>query len=77
MWRLNEVFSCERVMKILGDDETPLLTLQRDFGVYVVNLFSLHQAARVLSLQVNDLRGLLKIFVGKEFHRLSSRCDWR
>ena len=77
MWRLNEVFSCERVMKILGDDETPLLTLQRDFGVYVVNLFSLRQAARVLSLQVNDLRGILKIFVGKEFHRLSSRCDWR
>ena len=77
LWRLNEVFSDEKIVKILGEDDALLLKLQRDFGVYCVNLFSIHEAARVLSLPDTSLIGVLAHFTGRMLRPLSRLCDWR
>ena len=77
MWQLSEVFTKESIMKIYGGDEDELLALQRDFGIYVVNLFSLRHGARVLSLKKTDVPSLLEQFCGLKYKLLSQRCDWR
>ena len=54
-----------------------LLSLQRDFAIYVVNLFSIPQCSKVLSLEHDDMRWLLKQYCGVELNLLGSRADWR
>lgn len=53
------------------------MSLQRDFAIYVVNLFSLPQCSKVLSLERDDMAWLLKRFCGVDRELLCSRADWR
>ena len=53
------------------------MSLQRDFAIYVVNLFSLPQCSKVLSLERDDMAWLLKRFCGVDRALLCSRADWR
>ena len=77
LWRLNEVFSHEKIVKILGEEDSLLLKLQRDFGIYCVNLFSIHEAARVLSLSTTSLIDIIALYTGQSLRPLSRLCDWR
>lgn len=51
--------------------------LQRDFGVYVVNLFDTHQASRVLNLARHSLDHLLKHFCNVGSDKRYQLADWR
>ncbi|XP_023213356.1 exosome component 10-like, partial [Centruroides sculpturatus] len=51
--------------------------LQRDFGVYVVNLFDSHQASRLLNFPHNSLAYLLKHYCGIEAKKEYQLADWR
>ena len=80
VWLLNEVTSDPSIMKVLHGANQDILWLQKDFGVYVVNMFDTGQAARVLGFESFGLAYLLKRFcsvrANKEFQR-STRARTR
>jgi hypothetical protein len=45
---LNAVFTNPRIVKVLHGADSDVVWLQRDFGLYVVNMFDTGQASRVL-----------------------------
>ncbi len=45
---LNGAFSNPKIVKVLHGADSDVLWLQRDFGIYIVNMFDTGQAARVL-----------------------------
>ena len=64
-------------MKVFSGHDRTLTSLQRDFGIYCVNLFSVIQAARVLSLPTHCIRKLILKYCNLRVKRLPSTCDWR
>jgi exosome complex exonuclease RRP6 len=51
--------------------------LQRDLGLYVVNMFDTGQASRVLSYERLSLSYLLKKFCGVTANKQYQLADWR
>lgn len=51
--------------------------LQKDFGLYVVNMFDTHQAARLLNLGRHSLDHLLKLYCGVDSNKQYQLADWR
>ena len=51
--------------------------LQRDFGIYVVNMFDTGQAARVLNFEKFSLAYLLKKFCDVTANKQYQLADWR
>lgn len=51
--------------------------LQKDFGLYVVNMFDTHQAARLLNLGRHSLDHLLKLYCSVESNKQYQLADWR
>lgn len=54
-----------------------IVWLQRDFGVYVVNLFDTGQAARVLHFAHLSLSYLLKHYCKLDVDKQFQLADWR
>ena len=52
---LNQVFTDPKIVKVMHGAESDIQWLQRDFGVYVVNLFDTFHASRALSLSTTVL----------------------
>ena len=50
IFRLNEVCTNGSILKVLHGCERDIEWLQRDFGVFVVNLFDTQKAARALQV---------------------------
>ena len=50
MYKLNEIFADPNIVKVFHGSRNDMLWLQRDFGVYVVNLFDTFFAAKKLDL---------------------------
>merc|ERR1719230_30215 len=51
MHMLNEIFTDPRILKVLHGADRDVMWLQRDFSVYIVNMFDTGQATRALKLQ--------------------------
>lgn len=51
--------------------------LQRDFGLYVINLFDTHQASRALNLARHSLDHLLKHYCNVDSDKRYQLADWR
>ena len=51
--------------------------LQRDIGVYVVNMFDTSQASRVLNLSRFSLAHLLQVYCGIQADKQYQLADWR
>lgn len=51
--------------------------LQRDFGIYVVNMFDTGQAARVLNFEKCSLAYLLKKYCDVTANKQYQLADWR
>ncbi|GBE59890.1 3 -5 exonuclease domain-containing protein [Babesia ovata] len=78
MWRLNEVTTDPRILKVMHGAESDILWLQRDFGVYVVNLFDTLKASDVLCLPGgHSLSSLVKQFLGIHLDKSYQLADWR
>ncbi|VDO10148.1 unnamed protein product [Rodentolepis nana] len=75
--RLNEVFTNPNIVKVLHGSDMDLMWLQRDFGVYMVNLFDTGQASRVLCFARFSLSFLLETFVGIVPDKSLQTSDWR
>eukprot|EP00434_Breviolum_minutum_P044979 symbB.v1.2.040237.t2/scaffold7092.1/size13377/1 len=65
MHLLNEIFSDPRILKVLHGADRDVLWLQRDFSVYLVNMFDTGLATRALRLQGGfSLANLVSHFCG-------------
>ncbi|KAJ8426782.1 hypothetical protein Cgig2_034041 [Carnegiea gigantea] len=63
--------------KVMHGAINDIIWLQRDFGIYVVNLFDTMQASRVMRLERNSLAFLLKYFCGVDANKEYQCSDWR
>ena len=74
---LGASFEDPGVTKIMHGADYDVKWLQRDFGVYVVNMFDTGQAARVLQFPKFSLAYLLKHFCGVDAEKQYQLADWR
>uniref|UniRef100_A0A8C6S966 Exosome complex component 10 n=1 Tax=Neogobius melanostomus TaxID=47308 RepID=A0A8C6S966_9GOBI len=74
---LNESFTDPAIVKVFHGADSDIEWLQRDFGVYVVNLFDTHQASRALNLARHSLDHLLKHFCSVDSDKRYQLADWR
>ncbi|KAK8713010.1 hypothetical protein V6N13_148238 [Hibiscus sabdariffa] len=74
---LREVFKDPTKKKVMHGADRDIVWLQRDFGIYVCNLFDTGQASRVLKLERNSLEHLLQHFCGVTANKEYQNADWR
>ena len=74
---MNEVFTNPKIVKVLHGADFDIQWLQRDFGVYIVNLFDTGQASRVLEYPKKSLAYLLDLFCGITADKQYQLADWR
>ncbi|KAF4070622.1 hypothetical protein AMELA_G00287390 [Ameiurus melas] len=77
MYILNESFTNPNIVKVFHGADSDIVWLQKDFGLYVVNMFDTHQAARSLNLGRNSLDHLLKVFCSVDSNKRYQLADWR
>ncbi|KAH9499357.1 Exosome component 10, partial [Bulinus truncatus] len=74
---LNEVFTDSQIVKVFHGADSDIQWLQRDFGVYVVNMFDTGQAARVLGFSRFSLAHLMMNYCHIEADKQFQLADWR
>ena len=74
---LNEVFTDPKILKVFHGAESDIVWLQRDFGVYVVNMFDTFYASKTLSLARHGLSHLMKTYCNIEVDKQFQLADWR
>ena len=78
MHTLNEVFASPLIVKVFHGAEKDIIWLQRDFGLYVVNMFDTYHASRKLSRQGgHSLASLLSEFTTFIPDKRYQLADWR
>ncbi|GFP91797.1 exosome component 10 [Phtheirospermum japonicum] len=74
---LREVFKDPTKRKVLHGADRDIMWLQRDFGIYVCNMFDTGQASRVLKMERFSLEHLLSHFCGVAANKEYQNADWR
>lgn len=74
---LNEVFTDPKILKVFHGANSDIVWLQRDFGLYIVNLFDTYHASKVLGLEGHGLAFLLSTYVKFEADKRYQLADWR
>ncbi|KAG7573358.1 Ribonuclease H-like superfamily [Arabidopsis suecica] len=74
---LRPVFSDPNICKVFHGADNDVLWLQRDFHIYVVNMFDTAKACEVLSKPQRSLAYLLETVCGVATNKLLQREDWR
>ncbi|XP_037419765.1 protein RRP6-like 2 [Triticum dicoccoides] len=74
---LKELFKDPTKRKVMHGADRDIMWLQRDFRVYVCNLFDTGQASRVLQMERNSLEHLLHHFCGVTANKIYQNADWR
>lgn len=74
---LREVFKDPLKRKVMHGADRDILWLQRDFGIYVCNLFDTGQGSRLLQLERNSLEYLLRHFCDVEANKEYQNAEWR
>ncbi|XP_020105187.1 protein RRP6-like 2 [Ananas comosus] len=74
---LREIFKDPSKRKVMHGADRDILWLQRDFGIYVCNMFDTGQASRLLQLERNSLEYLLHHFCGVNANKEYQNADWR
>eukprot|EP01138_Halocafeteria_seosinensis_P002707 gb/GECG01002768.1/.p1 GENE.gb/GECG01002768.1/~~gb/GECG01002768.1/.p1 ORF type:complete len:965 (+),score=179.31 gb/GECG01002768.1/:1-2895(+) len=74
---LNRVFTDPTKVKVLHGCDSDVVWLQRDFGLYLVNVFDTGQAARVLGYKSLGLAYLLETFCNIDVDKSHQLADWR
>lgn len=77
MWRLNEPFTNSQILKIFHGADSDVEWLQRDFGIYIVNMFDTHLAMRALGMSRLSLQYLVEYFCGVTLGKELQKADWR
>jgi len=74
---LNSSFTNPKIAKVLHGADSDIVWLQKDFGVYIVNLFDTGQAARVLEHPALGLAHLLNHYCSVQTDKKYQLADWR
>ncbi|KAH1133320.1 hypothetical protein AAZX31_05G076200 [Glycine max] len=74
---LREVFKDPSKRKVMHGADNDVVWLQRDFGIYICNLFDTHQASKVLKLERKSLEYLLCHFCDITANKEYQSADWR
>ncbi|KAM0838111.1 hypothetical protein ACQ4PT_061188 [Festuca glaucescens] len=74
---LRPVFASPSICKIFHGADNDVLWLQRDFHIYVVNMFDTAKACEVLSKPQKSLAYLLELYCGVTTDKTMQREDWR
>ncbi|KAG6557252.1 hypothetical protein Mapa_001179 [Marchantia paleacea] len=74
---LHDVFSSPAICKVFHGADSDILWLQRDFHLYVVNMFDTAKACMVLDKPQSSLAYLLKNYCGVITNKAYQRADWR
>ncbi|PWZ26236.1 Protein RRP6-like 2 [Zea mays] len=74
---LQEPFKDPTKRKVMHGADRDIMWLQRDFHIYVCNLFDTGQASRVLQMEINNLEHLLLHFCGVTAKKEYQNADWR
>ena len=75
--KLNIIFTNPNILKVFHGADYDINWLQRDFGVYVVNMFDTGRASRILSYESFSLKYLLLKFCDFETDKSYQLADWR
>ena len=74
---LAEMFANPAILKVMHGADSDVQWLQRDFGIYVVNLLDTGMAARELKLQSAGLAYLLQHYAHVTADKTHQLSDWR
>eukprot|EP00210_Caulerpa_lentillifera_P000734 g711.t1 len=74
---LNEVFSDPSIRKILHGSHNDVVWLQKDFRVYLVNVFDTEKACQVLKKSKSNLAHLLEEYFHIKSDKSLQQADWR
>ncbi|KAI9348739.1 hypothetical protein DFJ73DRAFT_960155 [Zopfochytrium polystomum] len=77
LYQLNRAFSNPKIVKVLHGGEMDVIWLQRDFGVYIVNLFDTYHASHVLEMAGHGFAYLLKYYCDVDTNKKYQLADWR
>ena len=75
--QLGGIFLDPKIVKIFHGAEYDVKWLQRDFGIYVVNMFDTYQASKLLEFPQKSLAYLLQLFCGITADKQYQLADWR
>ncbi|KAL5730734.1 hypothetical protein ACHQM5_003527 [Ranunculus cassubicifolius] len=74
---LRPVFADPKICKVFHGADNDVVWLQRDFHIYVVNLFDTAKACETLSKPHKSLAYLLENYCGVSTNKMLQREDWR
>ncbi|TIB66956.1 hypothetical protein E3P77_01885 [Wallemia ichthyophaga] len=75
--KLNDPFTNPNIVKVFHGADSDIIWLQRDFGVYIVNMFDTYHATRVLGFNQHSLASLLVKYCNYTPDKRYQRADWR
>ncbi|KAF9930774.1 exosome nuclease subunit [Linnemannia zychae] len=74
---LNQAFTDPNIVKVLHGADHDIIWLQRDFGIYIVNLFDTYHASKLLEFGTHSLAHLLKVYADFDADKKYQLADWR
>lgn len=74
---LNEVFTDPSILKVFHGADFDIIWLQRDLGIYVVNMFDTGLAAKMMNYNHLSLSYLVSKFVDYSMDKRYQLADWR
>ena len=74
---LNTSFTDPKIVKVLHGADMDIIWLQRDLGLYIVNMFDTGQCARILELPSYGLAYLLTYYCDIKANKKYQLADWR
>ncbi|KAJ4760723.1 hypothetical protein LUZ62_071098 [Rhynchospora pubera] len=74
---LRPVFADPSICKVFHGADNDVIWLQRDFHIYVVNMFDTAKACEILSKPQKSLAYLLEVYCGVITDKTLQREDWR
>lgn len=74
---MNEIFADPRVIKVFHGANMDIKWLQRDFGIYVVNLFDTYKGIQHLNRSPFTFASLLFRYTGEITDKEYQLADWR
>eukprot|EP00300_Choanocystis_sp_HF-7_P006919 c14982_g1_i2.p1 GENE.c14982_g1_i2~~c14982_g1_i2.p1 ORF type:complete len:647 (+),score=154.33 c14982_g1_i2:51-1991(+) len=75
--KLAPMFANPRILKVMHGADMDVVWLQRDFDIYVINLFDTGQAARLLEFPSFSLAHLLQHYCSLDVDKKHQQSDWR
>ncbi|ODO11792.1 hypothetical protein I350_00576 [Cryptococcus amylolentus CBS 6273] len=75
--KFGDVMTDPSIIKVFHGSDSDVIWLQRDFDIYLVNLFDTYHASFTLNMPQRSLAGLLQLYCNFEADKRYQRADWR